>query len=100
MGARGAQLLVIGGGALVIREDVRPFIAAECVAGGFYLGNKTGDRIGSVFDIEAPEGDRLPAEPVVDLERLGAEGALAETAGALHDMQIRTSVQITAQGVH
>src|SRR5271169_4660190 len=100
MRARGAQFLVIGGGALVFREDARPFIAAECVAGGFYLGNKTGDRIGGVFDIEAPEGDRLPTEPVVDLQRLGTKGALAEAAGALHDMQMPSLAQITAQRVH
>src|SRR5271163_436119 len=89
MRAGGAQFLVIGGGALVFREDARPFIAAERVAGGFYLGNKTGDRIGGVFDIEAPEGDWLPTEPVVDLQRLGTKGALAEPAGALNNMSMQ-----------
>ena len=69
-------------------------------AAGLHLPDQARQRIGIGLAIGAPQRQPLPAEPGVDLQRLGAEGAFAQAAGALHHVQMPAGAQVAAQRVH
>src|SRR5947209_3630296 len=64
------------------------------------MGNQSADRIGGLLDVQAPHGKGLPTEPVIDLQRLGAEGALAKSPGALDDVSMQPLSKVAAQRMH